>query len=420
MIHDGHDGRPASAPPTDWAAPGAPNQMIAWAESFLANAPVPLMMVESTDHRVMYANPAFRRLHFVPITPKEVPVGELFDGSAAGQIETLVDRVVAMPAKAHETVITTRTGEPALQCAAWLLGQAESLRGPVVVIELRPATDTEAMLAFQVDMTGRLLLSALREQISAEAAGAAERVAVLAIAARDRFLTTMSHELRTPLNAIGGYVQLIDMGLRGPVTAEQHHDLGRIQHAQQHLLGLINSVLNFAKLDSGSVQYAMEAVRVDEALFLVQEMLMPHLRRQGLSYENAISESQTAEPLFVHADPEKLRQILINLLTNAIKFTAPGGTISVACEANDETISIDIADTGRGIPPDQLSTVFDPFVQIGRKLDSNDQGVGLGLSISRELALGMGGQLSAVSAVGVGSTFTLTLNRASTGAPPSP
>jgi signal transduction histidine kinase len=122
----------------------------------------------------------------------------------------------------------------------------------------------------------------------------------------------------------------------------------------------------------------------------------------------------------VNADREKLRQILINLLTNAIKFTAADGTIRAWCATTAETISIHITDTGRGIPHDQLSAVFDPFVQIGRQLNSDDQGVGLGLSISRELARGMGGDLTAASTPGIGSTFTLTLNRASTGAPPSP
>jgi signal transduction histidine kinase len=149
-------------------------------------------------------------------------------------------------------------------------------------------------------------------------------------------------------------------------------------------------------------------------------MLMPHLRRQGLIYHDLLADAVIAEPLVVTADPEKLRQILINLLTNAIKFTGSGGTVSASHSASERTISLHISDTGRGIPDDQLASIFDPFVQVGRRLNSSDQGVGLGLSISRGLARAMGGELTAISTLGVGSRFTLTLPRASTGAPPSP
>jgi signal transduction histidine kinase len=253
----------------------------------------------------------------------------------------------------------------------------------------------------------------------AEAAGAAEKVAEMANAAKARFLTTMSHELRTPLNAIGGYAELIEMGLRGPVTSAQRDDLSRIQRAQEHLLGLINSVLNFAKLEAGSVQFELTAVPLDAVLDAVHEMLVPHLHRQGLVYRDWITKPPTGKSLRVHADAEKLRQILINLLTNAIKFTAPGGTITAWYDVRDEMVAVHVSDTGRGIPDDQLSTVFDPFVQVGRRLSSTDQGVGLGLSISRDLARGMGGDLTAKSTLGVGSTFTLVLKRVSTDARPS-
>ena len=405
---------------TPSVAPDPHHSLTEWAEALLANAPAPVMIIERTGYRLLYANPAFRRLHFLPTTPREIPVSQLFDLLAARQIEALVDKVASAPTRAHETMITTRTGEPALGSAAWLLSDRNGVGKAVVMIELRITTDAEAMLAFQVDMTQRLLISAIGEQEAAEAARAAERVAALANAAKDRFLTTMSHELRTPLNAIAGYAELIELGLRGPVTEDQRHDLARIQRAQEHLLGLINSVLNFSKLDSGSLRYEMESVRMDATLVAVHEMLTPLISRKRLTYRDEITGSPTAEPFVVWADPEKLRQILINLLTNAIKFTAADGVIRVWCSTTAETISIHITDTGRGIPKDQLPTVFDPFVQVGRRLNSGDEGVGLGLSISRELARGMGGELTAASALGVGSTFTLTLNRPSTGAPPSP
>jgi len=422
MIDTGHDDHGFSRPRTSSHGNSAdsPQSLAEWAEALLANAPAPIMLVERANYRLLYANPACRRLHFMPTTPVEASVSDLFDPPACRQLEALVDRAVASPSHSHEGTITTRSGERALNSSGWSLADQYGNGTSVVVIELRATTDAEAVLAFQVDMTERLLLSALRDQMAAEAAGAAEKIAAMANAAKDRFLTTMSHELRTPLNAIGGYVELIDMGLRGPVTPAQHEDLSRIQRAQVHLLGLINSVLDFAKLESGSAQFEMAAVPLQTCVEEVQVMLRPQVIRQGLAYDDLTCTTDTADPLLVKADPEKLRQILINLLTNAIKFTAPGGTVKATCEIGDGVVSVHIVDTGRGIPAEQLSTVFDPFVQVGRRLNSGDQGVGLGLSISRDLARGMGGELTVASTVGVGSTFTLTLDRASTDGPPSP
>ena len=390
----------------------APRPLLEWAESFLEHAPSPVTLIRRAGYRLMYGNSAFRRLHSLPAAPRERPVSDFFDPLVEREIRLLVDSCVAPQPKAHVIIVTPRSGERALHCSAWPLAERDGREPAIVMVEMRPATDVDEEHAFQVDLSQRLVLSALQDQLIAEAARAAETAADLANAAKDRFLSTMSHELRTPLNAIGGYAELIDMGLRGPVTPAQREDLSRIQRAQVHLLGLINSVLNFSKLESGTVQFEMTAVPLSSTLDTVQEMLLPHLGRQGLSYQDLMKESPEIEPLLVIADPEKLRQVLINLLTNAIKFTAPGGTITVSCDATPEAISLHVRDTGRGISADQLSSVFDPFVQVGRRLSSNDQGVGLGLSISRDLARGMGGDLTVTSKLDVGSTFTLTLRRA--------
>ena len=421
MIDAGNDGRGTANPITEsiGRAADAPRTLIDWAQSLLENAPAAVTIIQHDGYRLVYANAAFRRLRSIPPTPRAFSVSDLLDPAAARELEAMVDRCVSARAMAHDGIITTGSG--ALHCSAWPLADAEGGALPIVMIEMRPATDADAARAFQVDVAQRLVLSALHDQMIAERAGAAEKVAEMANAAKARFLTTMSHELRTPLNAIGGYAELIEMGLRGPVTAAQHDDLARIQRAQEHLLGLINSVLNFAKLEAGSVQFELTAVPLDSALEVVHEMLLPHLIKQGLIYRDWITNPRTAESLLVHADAEKLRQILINLLSNAIKFTPPGGTVTAWYEASgDGLISVHVSDTGRGIPADQLGTVFDPFVQLGRKLSSGDQGVGLGLSISRDFARGMGGELTVISTLGVGSTFTLTLNRANTDAPPSP
>jgi PAS domain S-box-containing protein len=239
-----------------------------------------------------------------------------------------------------------------------------------------------------------------------EAERRARAEAERANAAKAEFLAAMSHELRTPLNAIGGYAELLELGIRGPVAAEQVEDLRRIRVNQQHLLGLINSVLNYAKLEAGRVEYDMADVPLGVAVAAVEALVAPQLRARGLTYDFPGCDPALA----ARADPEKLRQVVLNLLSNAAKFTAVGGRITVTCEsAGAGAVAVRVADTGVGVAPDQLARVFDPFVQVGRRLASNAEGVGLGLAISRDLARGMGGDLTAESTPGVGSTFTLTL-----------
>jgi PAS domain S-box-containing protein len=247
------------------------------------------------------------------------------------------------------------------------------------------------------DVTERTRAEAeLRE--SKEAAEAANR-------AKSEFLAVMSHELRTPLNAIGGYADLIEMGIRGPVTVEQREDLHRIQSSQRHLLGLINEVLNYARLETGKVQYDLASIPVREVLAGVEGLVWPEVREKGLT----LSVAECGSGLAVRADGEKLRQILVNLLSNAVKFTLRGGRIDLACAAVGGQVHLRVSDTGIGIPSDKLEMIFEPFVQVRSGLTRTAEGTGLGLSISRDLARGMGGELTAESTLGAGSTFTLKL-----------
>jgi signal transduction histidine kinase len=222
---------------------------------------------------------------------------------------------------------------------------------------------------------------------------------------KGEFLAVMSHELRTPLNAIGGYVELLEMGIHGPVTPEQRDALARIQHSQRHLLGLINQVLNYTRIETGTVTYEVTDVPVADALASAEALVVPQMRAHGLTYVIG----QCAPNIVVRADPEKLRQILLNLLTNAIKFTERGGEIGVSCTTHDERVSIAVRDTGIGIQADKLASVFEPFVQVDQRFTRTREGVGLGLAISRDLARGMSGDLTAESTLGAGSTFTLVL-----------
>jgi signal transduction histidine kinase len=233
----------------------------------------------------------------------------------------------------------------------------------------------------------------------------ARRDAESANKAKSEFLAVMSHELRTPLNAIGGYASLIEMGIRGPITPEQRSDLARIKQSQRHLLGLINQVLNYTRVESGIVHYDLADVPVQDSLTAAEALIMPQLHAAGLSY----TVRDCNPSLRVRADAEKVQQILLNVITNAIKFTKAGGEVRVGCLAQGDRVAISVSDTGVGIAPDKLASVFEPFVQVQTGYTRNNDGVGLGLSISRDLARGMGGDLSAESTPGSGSTFTLTL-----------
>jgi signal transduction histidine kinase len=235
----------------------------------------------------------------------------------------------------------------------------------------------------------------------------ARHAAEAANLAKTQFLAVMSHELRTPLNAIAGYAELMRMGIRGPITAEQQADLDRIKRSQRNLLSLINDVLNYAKLEAGHIEFDTQRVLLHDFLDDIESLVTPQLQGKGLKYDY----EKCDDTLFVLADAEKLRQIVLNLLSNAIKFTPSGGTISMRCEVGDARIRICVSDTGVGIPEDKIGAIFEPFVQLDRKLTSANEGTGLGLAISRDLARGMAGDLSVESKLGEGSTFSLELPR---------
>jgi signal transduction histidine kinase len=261
----------------------------------------------------------------------------------------------------------------------------------------------------QLEGANGALQTAVRElERERSAAMAARTQAEAANAAKSDFLATMSHELRTPLNAIGGYVDLLAMGIRGPVTDTQLEDLDRIRKNGRYLLALINDILNFARLEAGQVEFAPADVEVRDLLLGLEPIVGPQLAAGGLRYACEAG----APGVRVRADYERVRQILLNLLTNAIKFTAAGGSVTVSCAASSDSVSLSVVDTGRGIESTKLERIFEPFVQVDRHLTNvSQQGVGLGLAISRDLARRMGGDITAQSEVGKGSTFALVLPR---------
>ncbi|MDB4891798.1 MAG: ATP-binding region ATPase domain protein [Gemmatimonadetes bacterium] len=258
------------------------------------------------------------------------------------------------------------------------------------------ATTEELMQRTQEAETA--LEEALQARADAESANSAKA----------EFLANMSHELRTPINAALGYSELLAMGVRGPVTTAQLEDLARIKRSQRLLLSLVNDILNFARLEAGQIEYHFADVDLVDVLSAIEAMISPQVNAKGVLYR----QQGCAASVTLRADMEKLQQVMLNLLTNAVKFTDAGGSIELICSADDDWVDLMVRDTGRGIAADQLERVFEPFVQVDRHLTHiSQQGVGLGLAISRDLVRGMGGDLRVDSKVGKGSTFVVRLPR---------
>ena len=227
--------------------------------------------------------------------------------------------------------------------------------------------------------------------------------------AKQQFLAAMSHELRTPLNAVIGYADLLSLGVRGPITDAQRTDIERIRSASSFLLTLINDILNFSKVEAGQIDLHPSPVPVENVLRSARELIEPHVQRQGLHFEVAAVDPR----MIAFADPERLQQIILNVLINAVKFTPAGGTIRLSADEQDGCVRLHVEDTGRGIAEDQLERIFEPFVQLDRSAGPESQkGLGLGLAISRELARRMSGDIVAASRLGVGSRFTVILPKA--------
>ena len=337
-----------------------------------------------------------------PWTASELAAAAEFRGTVIDILLRRADEIVALNAE------LARANQQLQESAVELEVQAEELQASTDELlehrgELERALDNERAARNEAQHATRIADEA---RADAEAANKA----------KSDFLAMMSHELRTPLNAIGGYTQLLQLGLRGQTTPEQLADYERIRSNQQHLLGLINSILNFARLEAGQVQINITDVPVGKVLGAIEALVSPQMMEKGLTYawDACGADAASGEPARVRADEEKLRQVILNLVSNAIKFTDAGGRIEVGCAHHERgTVAIHVRDTGRGIAPDRLAHIFDPFVQVDRHLTvESQQGVGLGLAISRDLARKMGGDLRAESTVGKGSVFTLTLPRA--------
>ncbi|HEX6309609.1 MAG TPA: ATP-binding protein [Longimicrobiales bacterium] len=227
--------------------------------------------------------------------------------------------------------------------------------------------------------------------------------------AKDQFLAVMSHELRTPINAIMGYSDLLDLGVKGPLNDDQRAMLSRVRETSRHLLGLINEVLDLAKIGAGRMDLVLVDLDIGGIVERAAQQIQPQAAGKGLTLE--VKEPESQRPITAKADETRLTQIIVNLLSNAVKFTAQGG-VTISYDEVDDHIAIRVSDTGPGIPPDHVERIFEEFYQVEGGLSRASGGTGLGLAIARRFARLMDGDIRVESQVGRGSTFAILLPRA--------
>ncbi|CAN5643819.1 hypothetical protein BH23GEM6_BH23GEM6_19380 [soil metagenome] len=320
------------------------------------------------------------------------------------RVEAERDRALARAISARQTA-----EDQALELEA----QAEEMQNQALQLE---EVEVDLRVANEELVRANALLRERTEEAELASSAAEE-----ASRAKSAFLANMSHELRTPINAIMGYTDLLELGIAGPLNEQQFSHLGRVKSSTEHLLGLINEILDLAKVEAGQLQVNSERVAVGETVREALDLIAPQAAAKGIEMENR---TPGMDRILYWGDRDRVRQVLVNLLSNAVKFTDADGRVSVTCHTTDQAdavtalgggpwIALEVEDNGIGIPPEKLRAVFEPFVQVDPSHTRERGGTGLGLAISRKLAHLMGGDLTARSGLGRGSCFTLWLPAAS-------
>jgi PAS domain S-box-containing protein len=265
--------------------------------------------------------------------------------------------------------------------------------------------NADSMRALNRSLNARVAQRTRELELALEGEQSARKDAEAANRIKTELFARLSHEFRTPLHAVSGYLEILQQNIHGGLTKEQRRDVERIHQAQEHLMALVNMILDFAKLEAGPIELSMAEIPIEETIRGAEALVFPQFEKKKVTYTHRPGDAS----LTVFADREKVQQILVNLLANAMKFTPAGGTVDLDWKLEEESVIIRVRDTGPGIPPDKLEQIFEPFVQLRSPGSVPTGGTGLGLPISRDLARAMGGEVTASSTLGVGSVFTVTL-----------
>jgi PAS domain S-box-containing protein len=305
-------------------------------------------------------------------------------------------------------------------------GEGQRIRGDGSTfwagVSLTALRDTEGVLIgfakVTRDQTARRAADAVLKA-ARDDAEEARRQAEEANRAKSLFLATMSHEIRTPINAVMGYVDLLDLELAGPLTELQRSQLGRIRSSNMHLLGIIDEVLDFSRLEAGRVAVGRRAGRLAAPVEAALQMVYLQADARGVELSDSVSGLAADVPYW--GDEDRVRQILVILLSNAVKFTPAEGRITVSAGTAEQPpadaqlqgpgpwVYVRVEDTGPGIPPERMAAIFEPFEQADMTLTRQHGGTGLGLTIAKRLAVLMDGDLTVRSDPGLGSVFFLWL-----------
>jgi len=370
-----------------------------YAENIVETVHKPLVVL-SSDLKILTANHSF--YDTFKVTPGETIGNYIYDlGNRQWDIPKL--RVLFEEILPHETVFNGYEVDhvfPGIGRKIILLNAREILRKNI---------GSHIILLAMEDITGRKLVEAERVRLDRvlqdrnaeleKARFAAEKANL----AKSEFLSSMSHELRTPLGAILGFAQLMESGSPTPV---QKRSIEQILKAGWYLLELINEILDLALIESGKLSLSMEPVSLVEVLHECEAMVGP----QAQKYAIGVVFTPMEFPVYVNADRTRMKQVLINLLTNAIKYNRVGGKVTVTCAPNSpDSIRISVRDTGAGLSPEQLGQLFQPFNRLGQNANA-EEGTGIGLVVSKRLVESMSGVIGVESTVGKGSLFWVELN----------
>ncbi|MBA3467594.1 MAG: PAS domain S-box protein [Gemmatimonadaceae bacterium] len=308
------------------------------------------------------------------------------------QLEVRLRDGTAVPVEVTVTTLEERAGGKAALC--WLMRDLSARR-----------ETQESIHALNRVLNARVAQRTRELELALEGEQSARREAESANRIKSELFARLSHEFRTPLHAVSGYLEILQQNIHGALSAAQRQDVDRIHQAQEHLLMLVNMILDFAKLEGGTVELTLSDIPIDETLRGAESLVIPQFAKKHITYQRLGGDTT----LTAYADRERVQQVIVNLLANAVKFTPPGGTVQLEWAVEGDCVLIRVRDTGPGIPQNKLELIFEPFVQLRPAGSVPAGGTGLGLAISRDLARAMSGEVRVASAVDVGSVFTLSL-----------